>query len=696
MIADLFSTAVKRSIAQDYSVSDLLTAAERLYGAGETRLLLELYGIWIRHNGANPLLHAIYFNYGVALTDAKDLNAAKDAFAEAIKINPNFPPPYINLGGVLERLGTLDQAINQWTLAANCLGAVSADGIAHKTAALKQIGRVLETARIEANAEDALRQSLEIDPHQRDVVQHWIALRQTQCKWPVIVPWANVSRPSLQRAISPLSLAIYADDPVFQLANAHAYNKNDVKHPPSRPLHAPAPDCAAPRRLRVGYVSSDLREHAVGFLTSELFELHDREQVEIFAYYCGIRVTDSTQARLKRSADHWIDIGEMTDEQAAQKIAADRVDILVDLNGYTKDARLNVFARRPAPIIVNWLGFPGTMGSPYHNYIVADDFIAPAGSEGYFSEKVLRLACYQPNDRQRIVSPHRPTRAEAKLPEAAFVFCCFNGMQKIARPVFDSWMTILRSVPDSVLWLLAGTAETHERLVGMAEQRGVAKERLIFADRKGNPDHLARYPLADVFLDTSPYGAHTTASDALWMGVPVLTVPGQSFASRVCGSLVHAAGLGELVCRTPEEYVALAAELARDTARLEHVKTLLRVNRDSSVLFDTPGLVHRLEGLYRQMWADYAHGRLPQPDLSNLALLHEIACERDYESEACAAIGDHRPFYRERLAALQQISALDHDWRLSPPHAPGSEHGASARARPQHGDRRANGVGVAY
>jgi predicted O-linked N-acetylglucosamine transferase (SPINDLY family) len=688
MIADFFAQSLKSAVAHEMDVAALLGAAERLVKAGERTLASELYRAWVQHNAAHPLLYAVYFNYGVVLTDSGDLSGAKAALEEAIRLNPSFPPPYINLGSVLERLGAPAEAVQQWTAIANMLGTVNGDSIFHRLTALKQIGRVLETGRIEANAEEALRMSLDIDPDQRDVAQHWIALRQTQCKWPVIEPWAHVSRRALMQGMSPLSLGSYSDDPVFQLAGAHHYYRYDIADFETIGTAGawPAPASPPQRRLRIGYVSSDLREHAVGFLTSELFELHDRAKVEVFAYYCGIPAEDGTKARIRSTVDHWCDITAMSDKEAARRIVDDGIDILIDLNGYTKDARTKLFALRPAPVIVNWLGYPGTTATPYHNYIVADDFIVPAGSEIYYAETVLRLPCYQPNDRKRVIAP-TPTRADAGLPENAIVYCCFNGMQKISRFTFERWMAILRAVPAGVLWLLTGSEEANERLRQRAEQHGIGRERIVFAPRRANPDHLARYPLADLFLDTTPYGAHTTASDALWRGVPVLTVPGRSFPARVCGSLVKAAGLDELICASPEEYVARAIALGNDPALLADLKRKLAERRESCTLFDTGGLVRSLEQLFARMWQDYLEGRLPAPDLTNLDLYHEIGCDLDHEGTEFLTLADYESLYRRSLAARSGLYPLPHDkrlWRAPPERPAGSE-----EATP---DRQANGT----
>lgn len=666
MSQEIFLDAARKALAQDLSVIDLFGTTEKLKATGENGLALQLYELWIGQNAGNPLIHAVRFNFGVALSDENKLERARDMFLESIKTNPEFIPPYINLGTVYEKLGQLDQSIAQWTAAVNVLGNVNAESINYKLTGLKQIGRVLEGAKIEPNAEHVLQQSLEIEPTQRDVSQHWIALRQSQCKWPVVEPFGRMTRRHLMKGISPLSAACQMDDPIFHLANSYHYNQTDVLKGATVPKAWSPPTTPRNRPLRVGYVSSDLREHAVGFLTAEIFGIHDRSKVEVFGYYSGVRAqADGMQARIKATFDHWCDITDFSDDAAAKKIRDDGIDILIDLNGYSKDARLAVFAMRPAPIIVNWLGFPGTLGTPYHNYVIADEFIVPKEHDAYFTEKVMRLPCYQPNDRKRQVAAC-PTRAEVGLPEDAVVYCCFNGTQKFNAYTYDRWMRILHGTPKSVLWLLSGTDETNERLRVEAEKRGIDRSRIVFADKRANAFHLARYQLADLFLDTFPYGAHTTASDALWLGVPILTFPGRSFAARVCGSLVTAAGLPELVCNSADEYVARAIELGNDRTLLAAMRLRLEANRSKCVLFDVELLVKSLEGLYEQMWTEYAEGRLPQPDLSNLDVLHEIACSEGHE-EAIASASDFAQYlgvYRDGLAARHAFSTLAYDRRL--------------------------------
>jgi len=666
MTIEFSADAIYRASNQQLDLTGMLELAEKLKAAGQAQQVAELYKSWIAANPDHPMLYAVYFNYGVVLGELRDAAGAAIVFRAAMQLKPDFYPPYINLGSLLDGQGQPDRAVREWLAVVNQLPAVTGDAVTYKTMALKQIGRVLEVSNKDTAAEDALRQSLDINPDQPEVIQHWIALRQRQCKWPLMAEWGNVKKARLLAGLSPLSTASYTDDPLFQLANAYQYCRKSVGFPPKS---AAAGVTAAPIRprsdkLRIGYVSSDLRAHAVGFAMTDVMECHDRANFEIFAYYCGVRMPDSTQARTKAAVDHWLDINDLDDAKAAARIREDGIDILVDLNGYTKDARTKVFARRPAPVQVNWFGFPNTMGSPYHHYIVADSTIIPESHEIYYSEKVLRLPCYQPNDRKRVVADRRPTRTEAGLPENAFVFCSLNGMQKITALTFERWILILRHVPGSVLWLLAGTPETNERLRQVAAQHGIAPERLVFADKKANPDHLVRYPLADLFLDTFPYGSHTTGSDAMWMGVPVLTLPGRSFASRVCASLVRAAGIPELICPTPADYVARAIAFGQNPATLAPYKQRLAANRHTCRLFDTPALVRDLEQLYRQMRQDYEQGRLPRPDLHNLETYHELGLDQDLANSELLADAAYHAEYRTRLADRHAVFPLDPDARL--------------------------------
>jgi predicted O-linked N-acetylglucosamine transferase (SPINDLY family) len=612
---------------QRMGMAELIARAEQLQVSGALAAQAALYKGWIATHPGDPWLHAAYFNYSVALAKSGDPMGAINAARECIRIKPDFPPAYINLGRLLEDFGQVGDAVLQWKALVDQMTAITGDSVKNKLLALEQLGRVLESHHLDGPAEDALRQSIDISVAQPPVVQHWIALRQRQCKWPTVEGWDHVKADALMARISPLSLANLYDDPLFQLARAWSYNKELVGPFRGGGLGVSRPARVRPAKLRIGYVSSDLREHAVGFAMTDVMEQHDRAGFEIYAYYCGIDRQDPTRARIGASVDCWRDINGLTDEQAAARIREDGIDILVDLNGYTKDARTRVFSLRPAPVAVNWFGFPGSMATPFHHYIIADPIVIPEGFERFYSEKVVRLPCYQPNDRKRKVATVKPARADEGLPEGALVYCCLNGMQKVTPAVFASWIRILAQVPRSVLWLLGGSDDTNARLSIRARQAGVAAERLIFAEKKPNPEHLARYALADLFLDTFPYGAHTTAADAIWMGVPVLTRPGRSFASRVCASLVTAAGLGDLICDGPAQYEARAIELGRNRDLLSKIKQALAARRPACLLFDTPRLVGALEHLYRGMWEEFRADRLPVPDLSNLDIYHEIGLE---------------------------------------------------------------------
>jgi len=656
----LLASALQKAADGRLPVLELIHAAETLKAAGP-EALRTLYATWIRHNSADPLTYAVLFNYSVVLSDAGALDDAQEALEHALALKGDFMPARINLGRIFERKGSNLKAVEQWSKVVDGLPQINGAAIANKTTALNQMARVLETASQDDAAENMLRQSIEIDPSQREPIQHYLASRQRQCEWPIVQPFDRASRSTLMTGMSPLSAAAYSDDPIFQLALAWHYNTKDVGA--AAPL-ATNIQTGARAPLRIGYLSSDLREHAVGHLMAEVFALHDRKAVEVFAYYCGPQANDPLARKFQETTDHWLDISGLSDSEAANRMVADGIQILVDVNGYTREARTKLIALRPAPVIVNWLGYPGTTASPYHHYIVADDTTIPEDHEIYYSEKVLRLPCYQPNNRGRIAAPHTPSRADCKLPEQGTVYCCFNGAHKITRATFERWLAILARVPDSVLWLLSASPAVEQRLKSAAAAGGIAPERLIFAEKRANPDHLARYPLADLFLDCLPYGAHTTASDALWMGVPVLTLVGRCFAARVCGSLVTAAGLGELCCASAENYIERAVALGQDKAERERLRQQLLSQRDSCTLFDTPKLVRSLEGLYAGMWRDFKKGRLPVPDLTNLDRYLEIGIARDHENADFPDEAAYRAWWKEQLERAHATRPLARDSRF--------------------------------
>lgn len=598
---------------------ELMALASQVEALGE-ETLLELYRVWVEQHADDPLSPVIRFNQGIALAQAGRTAEACIAYIEAINRNRQLFPAYINLASAYEKLNRNDLAIQIHEELQRQLALITSETIKQKALSLVQLGRIRIAEGDLDTAEKHLLESLAIHPQQPDILMHLFDQRLKQCEWPPLAMQTAIPHTEFLKNMAPLTVAAYSNDPFLQLAISYAYSSKVIK-PPQQPIRPQQeyPGYREPgRRLRIGYLSSDLYGHAIGSLMSDIFGLHDRQQVEIVAYYYGPDRTDHFQARIRQGVDRWVDINALSDQDAAQRIADDGIDILVDVNGHSMNARTSILAYRPTPIGVNWLGFPGTMGSSCHHYILADPFIVPVGYERFYSEKVMRLPCYQPNDQQRIVAEQPLARKDSGLPEDAVVFCCFNGCQKITEEIFKLWMEVLRGVPGSVLWLLSDREVVNNRLREAASSLGVDAARLIFAERKPNHEHLQRYRLADLFLDTFPYGAHTTASDALWMGIPVITLAGHGFASRVCGSLATAAGLPELVAATPEEYVLTAIEIGSDRGRIDQLKQKLADQKNSCVLFDMPLLVRSLDQLYRQMWQEYLAGELPQPGLENL------------------------------------------------------------------------------
>jgi predicted O-linked N-acetylglucosamine transferase (SPINDLY family) len=679
MSEEVFLTALQRITAGTLPLGELIDTASKFSAAGMKPFARQLYKVWIKFNREDPLVFVALFNCAELDEKTGDRSAAIDSLLAAIKVKPDFQPAYINLGGLLERAGAPNYAIDQWNKVANQSVQITGEAVDFAITALKQAARVLNDHKINDGAEAAIVRALDIDRNQPEIVAQHIAIRLGACKWPIMAPVAKLDRKAILSDAHPLSMTWYTDDPLLQLATAERYVRRRIGEAPKNwdTDRRNAPIDLSGRRLRVGYISSDLRDHAIGYLMTEFFELHDKKRVEVFAYYCGSHGESPITDRIKNAVEHWVDIRTMSDDDAARKIAADGIDILVDVNGHTKDSRTEVFARRPAPIAVNWLGFPGSMGTSYHQYIIADDWIVPPEAEMYYAEKVVRIPCYQPNDRKREVATEKPSRADAGLPEDAVVFCCFNGSQKYSKFTFDRFLDILKGVPKSVLWVIDTSDETKNRLWQYAEQNGIERARIVFASKMQNAYHLARYALADLFLDTAPYGAHTTASDALWMGLPVLTLSGRSFASRVCGSLVRAAGLPELVCHSPQEFVTRAIAFGHNLKEVAALKARLVASRDTCTLFDMNKLVTSLEDRYFEMCDEHKNGRLPRPDLTNLPAYFEAGVEFDHEVVEMQAVADYHGLYKTELAHLHRRRPLPADGRIWGPQDIAKAEGAS-------------------
>jgi predicted O-linked N-acetylglucosamine transferase (SPINDLY family) len=397
------------------------------------------------------------------------------------------------------------------------------------------------------------------------------------------------------RVTAPLPLHAMVDHPEVQRLAAERYAP--------RPTTARPPAHAGHDRIRIGYFSSDFKDHPVSHLIAGLLERHDRSRFEVFAFSLRDQAEDAWRTRIRDAADHFVQLADLSDAEAAQKARDLEIDIAIDLNGYTYGERTGIFAGRAAPVQVSWLGFLGTMGNDYIDYLLADDVIIPESHQRFYRETIAYLPSFQVNDNTQKPSDKVFTRAEMALPEQGFVFCSFNQNYKITPEVFEAWLRILAQVPGSVLWLFVTNDTAAANLKAEAKKRGVAPERIVIADRLPLGDHLARLPLADLFLDSFPYNAGATASNALRMGLPVLTQIGQSFAARMGASLLTAVGMPELIVATQADYEALAVRLATQPGELAAIKAKLKANLPGSLLFDTERATRALEAAFEAMVA---------------------------------------------------------------------------------------------
>lgn len=580
------------------SITDLFGAAAVLTDSGQAAAAIALYTTWIEHT-TTPLAYAACFNLSVVQSNAGDNVGAEATLRKALALNPNFVEARLNLGSLLERVGRPDEALATWQAILD--GPLEPDiktTPALYVQTLNNLGRLLEIRKRYPEAEAKLAQSLGVDPQQANVMTHWVHLRQKQCAWPVYSGLEHISLATMQDGTSALAMLSASDDPALQLSAARRF-VNDKVNAAVAPLTG-AHGYNHPR-LRIGYLSSDFCSHAVSILTAELYELHDRSKFEVYAFSWSREDGSPLRARVVKAMDHYIRIDTLSDEQAARAIRAHEIDILVDLHGLTLGARPNILAYRPAPVQLTYLGFPGSTALPGVDYVIADEFLITPEMTQYFTEKPLYLPdTFQINDRQRPIAP-TPTRASVNLPEDAFVFCSFNNNFKFTPEVFGTWMNILRRVPNSVLWLVADYPEVRENLWRHAEQAGIDRKRLIFNTRAVPAEYLARYQLADLFLDTYPFNAGTTASDALWAGLPLLTCAGQTFSSRMAGSLLRAVDLPQLITYNFADYEEKAVALANAPAQIAAMKRQLAANRLTCALFDSPRFVRNLEAALQQV-----------------------------------------------------------------------------------------------
>ncbi|MEK8048919.1 tetratricopeptide repeat protein [Ideonella sp. DXS22W] len=578
---------------------ELVHEAQRLQSAGDMAAAVQVYRDWI-DTAPQAMVHVACFNLGTLLGAMNRADEAEAAYLRAIALQPDFPHARLNLGHLLERRGDTDGALAQWQAVLD--GAAQADLRVH---ALNNRGRLLEQLRRYPEAEAELKRSLELNADQPNVVQHYVHLRQKQCEWPAWEPVGEVGPNKLVMGTSLLAMMGLSDDPAMQLLSAVRFASERVPKAQPVPLHSVAPPRTG--KIRIGYLSGDLHMHAVGLLTPELFELHDRSKFEVWAFCWTPESNMPQRQRILRAMDHVVRLDGVDDATAARLIAEAGIDVLVDLQGLTNGARPAILGYRAAPIQVSYLGLPGTSGLPGVDWILADHFVLPPELEPYCTERPIRVPhCYQVSDRQREVG-RTPTRAEAGLPPDKFVYCSFNNNHKFTEPVFSAWMRILAGVPDSVLWLLADNDTAQDNMLRCADAHGVARERLIFAGRAAPPDYLARFRCADLMLDTFPYNAGTTASDALWMGLPIVTWSGRTYISRMAGSLLTAAGLPDLVTDSLAEYEKLAIRIGREPARAASYRRYLDEHGRSSPLFDVPRLVRDIETEFERLALAHRH-----------------------------------------------------------------------------------------
>ena len=534
-------------------------------------------------------------NLGTTLAGQFRLNEAIDCFGRAISINPSNPEPYNNRGNAYQALKHFDPAHLDFQEALR-LRPDYADAHSNLGYALVELNRLDEAV---ASFESATRIDRDFE-YVRGALHH---TKMRICDWSNYVAEVDSLLQDLTqrgaKCVPAFAILSISDSLSVQRRAAEIWASD--KHP-SQDVSCPIRDRHPDDRVRIGYYSADFYQHATAYLIAEIFELHDKTRFEVIAFHFGPLTGDQMQRRIEASVDSFQDVSHQSDYDIAQLSRALGIDIAIDLKGFTQNQRAGIFANRAAPVQINFLGYPGTMGAGYIDYIIADSELIPEESRSYYTEDIIYLpGSYQPNDRQRVISSDTPTRSQLGLPEQGFVYCCFNNNFKINPDVFDAWIEILNSVPGSVLWLLEDNPGATRNLRREAQSRGLAIDRIFFAQRAPLADHLARHRLADLFLDTWPYNAHTTASDALWAGLPVLTWRGESFAARVGASLLRAVDLPELIMENRENYVKKAIELGQNPTLVTALNERLRSGRMTASLFDSVSFTRKLEAAYLEL-----------------------------------------------------------------------------------------------
>lgn len=576
----------------------------------------------------NPKHIGTLTNLGNVLQLQKKYDEAIERYGQAIGLNQNFPEPFNNRGNLYHEQKRYKEALEDFSaaLAINPNYPEALSNSANSLFALKQYQEALDTynkaiaaspnyaeafhnrgnlfreLKYYALAQKDYERGLLLKPEYDYLRGVHFATKMNLCDWSNFdEEWGEIARqiPVQQKVIAPFMVLPVSDSMALQRRVSEQWVAE--KYISQVAPHFNIQETKG-RKIRIGYFSADFHDHATMYLMAELFELHDKSKFETVGFSFGPDSQDGMRSRLIAALDQFYDVRTKTDEEVAKHARELGIDIAIDLKGFTLDSRTGIFAHRAAPIQINYLGYPGTMGAEFIDYIIADRVIIPESFKHLYSEQVLYMPdCYQINDRKRTISDKEFTREEQGLPTTGFVYCCFNANYKITPKIFDIWMRILEAVDGSVLWLFKDNEEAANNLREEARKRGVDPARLIFAQPMVLSEHLARHKLADLFLDTNPCNAHTTASDALWAGLPVLTNPGEAFASRVAASLLTVVGLSELIAANESEYEMLAIELARSADKLTTIKGKLFTELGNTPLFNSQKFVKNLENIYIEL-----------------------------------------------------------------------------------------------
>jgi len=580
----------------------------------------------------------VQFNRANLLIELKHYEEALAGYDRALAVSPDSVDVQINRGNTLRQLRRLDDALASYDRVLAKAGD-RADVLVNRgntlremqrledalssfdralavkpteCAALNSRGNVLRDLKRYDEAVASYEQALALEPGHAEVTRNLRYAKMQCCDWSKVGALETAMIADVEAGTSvenPFSFLWLSSDPRLQQLCARSFVRSKFE-PLPRPLWTG--ERYRHDRIRVAYLSADFHNHATAFLMAGLFEEHDRTRFEVTGLSYGQPSGDEMRQRLMSAFPRFLDVRGASEREIAQTLRDLEIDIAVDLKGHTKEGRLGIFSHRPAPVQVTYIGHPGTLGASFIDYVLADRIVIPPEHQAYFDEKVVYLPdTYQVNDSKRPIADEAPSRTELGLPENAFVFCCFNNNYKITPEFFDVWMRLLRQIDDSVLWLLADNAYAARNLRREAVARGIAPERLVFAERMDLDAHLARHRRADLFLDTLPYNAHTTASDALWAGLPVLTCVGKTFSGRVAASLLSAVGLPELVTETLADYEVLALNLATDPSALAALKGKLTRNRATFPLFDTKRFARHVEEAYTRMWERAQRGEAP-------------------------------------------------------------------------------------